>query len=391
MATKGLWNIGPFNIPDFGLSEAVTPWQSNPLIPYAQAAEPAPTGGGGSWGGTPQGQTQQTQPTQQTQQPTQQTQQPSGDQSRMDMWRALGNTGDLPVGWFGSGGGDGGGDGGGGQPAIDYNALFAPAFEAYSQYEQTLKGQQAGIASGIEASGAGQVGELEAEQAKRMGTFEGQEASAKAMAGEATQDIRREQSEIQKGIQSRFGGTTGTGGFASEILGSQSMRQMGKQRVALQNTLGEIDRSRNDLKSEVMTQVSKVKLQVDQLKANARNEFEMSLERINLAKGELEIRKAEQRIDALNSYQDNLAQLKAQEQDFKQTLLTADAQGNAFLTAFQNRAYQDFQTSLYSLGDSPVGETQLAKTYTPKTVKGKTETEEEEDPWEKIMNALGEA
>ena len=383
------------DLPERGWSETITgqTQQTSPLIGTPQQGWGGPsynssTGGGGSWGGDVKG----LQQSGQIQQP-----QPSsggggggggGDTSygdRLAMWRAQGETGDLPVGWNGPGGGGGSG---GGEPSIDYNALFAPAFEAYSQYEKTLKGRQSGIIEGIESSGKEQVSGLEAEQAKRMGTFEGQETEAKNVAGEGMQDIRREQAEIQKGIQARFGGTTGTGGFASEILGSQTMRQMGKQRVALQNTLSEIDKSRENLKSDVMTQISKVNLQTQQLKASARNEFEMNMEKINLAKGELEIRKAEHRIDALNNYQNTLAELKAQEQEFKQRLLTADAQGNAYLTAFQNKAYQDFQAEQYSLGASPMKDVQMASTHQPTTttIRG---TNEEENEWDEILKAIG--
>lgn len=253
------------------------------------------------------------------------------------------------------------------QPSIDWDAMYAPAFEAYDKLASTLQGGLPTTIKGIETQGSTAKRGLEAEKASRLGGFTQQRGSAqrategvisesKERTKSAVNEARRQQAELSQGIQARFGGTTGTGAFASEILGSQTMRDIGGQRqalqrniatntAALQDTLGKITQAENDLKTQVTTQITNIDSQTQQLVAEARQNLQEQLAEINIQKGQLETQKAGQRVQAIQDYQARVDAVNSRNAQFKQQLYR-DAQAfNNELSTLKQRSQEKYNVT----------------------------------------------
>jgi len=235
-------------------------------------------------------------------------------------------------------------------PQIDWDALYAPAFEAYNQLEQTIReslpvteqeirGEAARTKTGLQTELSSRLGELEQQKAEAQRQTQQVIGESKTATESAIAEARRQQAQIQQAIQARYGGTTGTGRFASEVLGAEAMRNIGKYRTslqqniakntaALQNTLGKVDLAINNLKTEVTSKIADIDSRTQELIARARQSLNERLAEINLKKGELESQKAAQRQDVLQRYRQEVNDIQARNTAFKQQLFR-DAQAFA--------------------------------------------------------------
>ena len=138
------------------------------------------------------------------------------------------------------------------QPSFEdlYGDAFRQAFEAVNQMQGAIQSGYQAELSGAELGTQQRKAELQAEQAMRLADFARQRAEAQGQVGLANQraetqtregqadtraqtesvieQARRQAAELMQGIQARYGGTTGTGRFTSEILGSQATRNIAK-------------------------------------------------------------------------------------------------------------------------------------------------------------------
>lgn len=232
------------------------------------------------------------------------------------------------------------------QPSIDYNSIFAPAFEALTQQEQA---NQSGYEAGLSEAEGGTVQRkagLESEQEGRLAGFDQQRQEATGQTQSAVEQARRQASELQQGIQARFGGTTGTGRFQSEILGAQATRNIAQNQSALQNTLGKIGQSEESLKTEVTNLINQEDQRLESTKLQLRSQLQQSLADVGREKGRLESEKAQLRINTLNQYQQVLADVNARNTAFKQQLFQQTQQAQSELEKLRSRAQQSYQVNL---------------------------------------------
>ena len=232
------------------------------------------------------------------------------------------------------------------QPSIDYNAIFAPAFEALSGQEQAARaGTEAGIA-GVEQEAAGRRAGILSEQESRLGQFGQQRREATGQTESAISQARRQAAELQQGIQARFGGTTGTGRFTSEVLGAQATQNSAQNQAALQNTLGKITQSENELRTKVTDLVNQEDQRLETAKLNLRAQLQQTLAAIGGERGRLETEKAQSRIDILNQYQQVLASINQRNTAFKQSLFLQAQQAQDELEKLRARAQDTYRVNL---------------------------------------------
>lgn len=237
-----------------------------------------------------------------------------------------------------SGGGGGGGGGGGnvlgansgynsapeipqpGGPGIDFDSLIAPALQALEEAIAPLQQSYEGDVSGINSRLATQKATANQQFGEQQATL-GRQRTGQEVAGEnSVNEQRRGLSEINQGLQARYGGSTGTGAFASEIAGSETLRNIGSIRQTLSQNLQGIDDKLVQVKE--LGRIAQQDLEdkaSDQIRS-AKSNLDMQLADIRRQKGELQSRKAELASNALQIYQQTVNQVNASNAQFKQQL-----------------------------------------------------------------------
>ena len=134
-----------------------------------------------------------------------------------------------------------------------------------------------------------------------------------------------------QGIQARYGGTTGTGRFTSEILGSQATRNIAQNQAALrlykaqmdselQNAMSKIGLAENELKTKVTSLINQEDQNLQQAKIQLRANLDKSLAEISQQRSMLETEKANKRYEILSDYQNRLDQVERYNLDHKRQL-----------------------------------------------------------------------
>lgn len=234
---------------------------------------------------------------------------------------APGNTG-------GGNGGDGGGGGGNNipvqnipsEPQIDYDAMIRPALEGLSAQEGA---QQSGYEANLaqidqqRAARAGQLGQT------RQEALTGAEASRQRLSGQtesAVDEARRQFSEIQQGLQSRYGGTTGTGAFVESLAGREALKNIGQNRRALTEAIRDVDNQLESVKMSVGLAEDDLAYQADVQKQQAKAQLDNAMSAIRMAKGELLSKKVELAQNAMQFYRQQVADVDARNTGIKQQL-----------------------------------------------------------------------
>lgn len=256
------------------------------------------------------------------------------------------------------------------QQQIDWDAIYAPALNAYRELANIIQGGLAGTQARIGSEAEQNIAGLETELGLREGQLGQQREQATSeyeqfRGGEerrtesAIAEARRQANELMQGIQSRFGTSTGTGQFTSELLGREAMRgigqyrtglqeTIGKAKVALENTIGQIDQSLNSLREQVALQISNVRQQATSLKEEARQNVMEQVAQINARVGETETAKAQQRTSALQQYRQYVQEVNARNTQWEQQLYVQAQQMQQGLNQLKSQAVEEFKITLPS-------------------------------------------
>ena len=170
---------------------------------------------------------------------------------------------------------------------------------------------------------------------------------------ESVNQQRRGFSEIQQGIQARYGGSTGTGAFANELAGRDSLRNIANIRQTLAGNLQEIENKRGQLQ-----EISRIALQdIEDKKTErvfqAKQQLDLQLADIRRQKGELQSRKAELATQAMQIYQQTVQQVNS-----------ANAQAQQQLYLQQVNAENTLKAA-YAKGTDAVQKLSLQNVYLP--------------------------
>lgn len=246
------------------------------------------------------------------------------------------------------------------QPSIDFDALIAPALQGLEQAIGPLnQGYQDNVTS-INSAKANQIASTNSSIKGQVDTLGQAKTTQEQQAANAADEARRQYSEIQQGLQARYGGTTGTGAFATELAGRQTLQNMGQTRQQLSNAVLAIDQ-----KKQQVEEVGRIALQDIEDKARdalsqAKNQLDTAIANIRRQQGELQSRKAELAANAIQIYQNTVSQINAQNAAFKQNIYLAQLQAGQKLDS----ALQTAQSSTQSFTSNLPG-IQAATMSTP--------------------------
>jgi len=252
------------------------------------------------------------------------------------------------------------------QPSFEdlYGDAFRQAFEAVNQMQGAIQSGYQAELSGAELGTQQRKAELQAEQAMRLADFARQRAEAQGQVGMANQkaeaqtesvieQARRQAAELMQGIQARYGGTTGTGRFTSEILGSQATRNIAQNQAALrqykaqmdselQNTMSKIGLAENELKTKVTSLINQEDQNLQQAKIQLRANLDKSLADISQQRSMLETEKANKRYEILNDYQNRLDEVERYNLDHKRQLEAQYQQHQIEINMLKQQAQQSY-------------------------------------------------
>jgi len=257
----------------------------------------------------------------------------------------------------------GGGGGGGGaplestpqQPQIDFDALIAPGLAALDSAETAAgSANTAGIGEAESARQSG-IARTNASIGEQTGVLERGKTAQNQQASSAMDEARRQFSEIQQGLQSRYGGTTGTGAFAGEIAGRETLRGIGNIRTGLSNAMLELDTKLQQVKEVGRIALEDVESQykdtVGKLKAN----LDSQLAQIRGERGQLQMFKAQRAIEAIQNYQSQVRDIEARNTAFKQQLFLNQQTAEQKLSDALNRAKGTAESfKLYNLSSGGI-------------------------------------
>lgn len=306
-AHPGSWKVAGFRLPDVGVTEAIQR--------IVAPKKPLSSQGGSNLFGSTQAQVLGTKaPPAPKPQPT-----PS------------------PTG--GGGGGGGGGSvqsTGGGTPDYsqalqqepgfeqpNYDAIINPILANLDAEMQNLTGAFPTQEADIRKYGANQLVSAQQQFGAQETGLDTRKTETGTQAESAADEARRQYAEIQQGLQSRYGGTTGTGAFASEQAGVQTLKNIGNIRQTLSSNLQKIEDTRQQVKEIARIQYQDIEDRTSTQVNDAKRDLDSSLAEIRRQKGELQSRKAELASQAFQIYQQTVQQVRAQNAAFKQNLYTA--------------------------------------------------------------------
>lgn len=271
-----------------------------------------------------------------------------------------------------------------GEPSFDFQSFIQPALDALGQQEGASKDFFNTTTQELTSEAGQQKEEAQGEQTRRLGGLANQRTREEGRTESAVGESRRQAAEIMQGLQSRFGGTTGTGRFASEITGSQATRNIATNRAALQDTMNTIGQAEEGVRNETSRILRSVEQNLATGKARARSELNQALANIASSRGELESRKAEMQMNALQNYQNLVADIGARNTAFKQTLYAKAQDAQDQISQLKARAEKSYSAALSpsqlgSLVNSGLDVESLPQGALPENLRGATFKSEEED------------
>lgn len=206
------------------------------------------------------------------------------------------------------------------EPQIDFDALIAPALDALSAYEPVVQSEYNTTVGGIGTTKANQLASLNQNLSGQSATLNRSKTEQQNLSGKAINQQRQGLSEIQQGLQARYGGTTGTGAFASEIAGRGAMQNIGSIQQGLAQAMQTIDDKLVQVREVGRIAAQDIEDKAAQQIKEAKNSLDRAMADIRSQKAALQSHKAELAMQAMQIYQNTVNNVKAQNASFLQNL-----------------------------------------------------------------------
>jgi hypothetical protein len=148
---------------------------------------------------------------------------------------------------------------------------------------------------------------------------------------------RRALAEIQQGLQARYGGTTGTGAFVSELAGRETLGNIGKFKQTLANEFSKVNQLRVNLFQTYEKNKLDISNQTEQLIAQAKSELNKQLANLEIQKGQVNADKSARKTQAIQFYQSQVQEINARNTQYLRQL---DEQKNKIQNSLQSATYK---------------------------------------------------
>lgn len=224
------------------------------------------------------------------------------------------------------------------QPSIDFDALIRPALDALESTVPTLQQGFNEYQTGQEAAKQTQLASTRQNIGEQEATL-GRARTQQTQQGEsAIDEARRQFSEIQQGLQARYGGTTGTGAFAGEIAGRETLQNVGNIRQGLAQAMQQIDDKLVQVKEIGRIGEQDIEQQTQERVRQAKENLNLQVADIRQRQGMLQAQKAQMTSEAIQNYQNSVNQFKMAQQNFMRDLYMKQVDAENQLKAAAQRA-----------------------------------------------------
>lgn len=249
----------------------------------------------------------------------------------------------APAGSPPGGGGNAGG-GGVGQGALvpqpsgpNLNYDISGPMSGLQAQEQALNSGYNAQISGIDT----QLQQAKNEQNQFMQSKENSAAQQNQLqqqgAESAINQARRSYSEINQGLQALYGGSTGTGAFASQVAGSQVEKNIGDTQQNLANIQQQIYGKLDEIKTAGFNALQNYEQQANTAKQIARAGLDQAIAQIRSSEGMLQGQKADALFKEMSHYQDIVQQTNILNAQYQQQVQLQMQQANNYLSALHDR------------------------------------------------------
>lgn len=147
-----------------------------------------------------------------------------------------------------------------------------------------------------------------------------QEKKAAALSEENVNQQRRAYSEMAQGLQSAYGGTTGTGAFATELMGREVLGNIGKIRQNFSSAVEDLGLTRAKAISEANQRIDQSNYLAAQLTSQARTQLNADLEQIANARYMSQRDRMDRKMQAYQNYQNLVGDINARNSSFRQSI-----------------------------------------------------------------------
>jgi len=272
---------------------------------------------------------------------------------------------DASRSFVGEGGGSGTGGGGGLFGNFDFGDTSQGFVEppdlsgfdnvggALKDYAKLLQSQLPGTLETLDAeAGLTRTG-IQNERTRREDLLDLNRSREQERTRSAISEARRNAAELLTGLQARFGATTGTGGFAGELLGRETMSNIAQNRASEADALRQIRTAEIDLERQTSQMINELDTKLQIAKQDARRQLDLNLAEINNNRESLEFDKQKAKVDTLKEYAQINAQIDANNTAFKQDLFLRFEDQKAKLNTLKSTADPNIMAVLQAIGLDP--------------------------------------
>ncbi len=206
------------------------------------------------------------------------------------------------------------------QPSIDFDALIKPALDALDAAIPGLQTTEANQETGINQNKQTALDTANQGITSQTGIINQAQTQQSQNEQTASDAARRQYAEIQQGLQARYGGTTGTGAFASDLSGSQTLRSLSDIKTAAANAQTALAQKLQEVQATGQTLLKQINDQASQQISQAQDNLQAQLSDIRNQKGQLMAHKADLAANAMQQYQATVNQVNAANAQFAQQL-----------------------------------------------------------------------
>lgn len=262
-----------------------------------------------------------------------------------------------------------------GQPSVNYDAIYQPALDAlngaiasanqnYTGQEASINAQQTAAQGSLDTNLQGQMNQIgQAKTTQQTGTKN------------AITQAQQAYNEISQGIQSRYGGTTGTGAFANEIAGRGTSNNIAQFQTNLTNALGGLDQAAQQVQLVHDQNIKDLTAQTNAAIQQAKSTLQTNISNIQMQQGQVQSAKAQQIANAVIDYQKSVdavnqmntqyqQQLQMQQNQIQAQLAQARTLGTQYLGTGTDQANNLLTNTQNTQTTTPVQATQ-AQTQAP--------------------------
>lgn len=223
-------------------------------------------------------------------------------------------------------------------PNVDFNSLIQPALDALDAAIPGLNQTEADQETGINQNKQTSLDTANQGIASQTGIINQAQTQQTQNEQSASDAARRQYAEIQQGLQARYGATTGTGAFASDLSGSQTLRSLSDIKTAAANAQTQLSQKLQEVQATGQTLLKQINDQAGQQISQAKDNLNAQLSDIRNQKGQLLAHKADLAANAMQQYQATVNQVNAANAQFAQQLYVQQQSAQQSLQAGLSKA-----------------------------------------------------